>query len=136
MRAAIVARGGTATERDADGVTVITIDIPQVASLSWAMVDGVIVAGLSFDDVAAALSARAAGQTLAVSDRYQAAWSLAGDRGGNEAFVDIGAIAAASGDDLGTTGDTRDILLSIGAMGLTVPARVDASEFHFVLTVR
>ena len=48
-----------------------------------------------------------------------AAWELAGDRAGNEAFVDIGAIVDASDDALGTTGDARDILLTVGALGLT-----------------
>lgn len=136
MREAIVAHGGTATDQDADGTAVTTIEIPQVTSLSWAISDGVIVAGLGFEDVAAALAARTAGQTLAEGERYDAAWDLAGDRGGNEAFVDIGAIADASDDALGTTGDARDILFSIGALGLTAPARADATEFHVVLTVR
>jgi len=136
MREAIVAHGGTATDRDADGTTVTTIEIPQVTSLSWAMSEDVIVAGLVFEDVAAALAARTAGRTLAEGERYDAAWELAGGRGGNEAFVDIGAIADASEDALGTTGDARDILLSIGALGLTAPARADATEFRVVLTVR
>ena len=136
MRDAIAAHGGAATDRDAEGTTITTIDIPELASVSWALSEGVIVAGLTFDDVAAALAARAAGQTLAESDRYQSAWDLAGDRGGNEAFVDIGAIADASDDALGTTGDARDILLSIGALGITAPARANASEIHVVLTVR
>jgi hypothetical protein len=136
MREAIVTRGGTATEGEADGLAVTSIDIPQAISLSWAVAEDVIVGGLTFDDVAAALAARAGEETLADSERYQSAWQLAGDRGGNEAFVDIGSIADASGDALGTTGDARDILLSIGAVGLTAPARADASEIHIVLTVR
>jgi hypothetical protein len=136
MRDALGARGGQVSEREAEGTTVTTIDLPQVISLAWAMADGVIVAGLSHDDVAAALGARASGDSVAASDRYRAAWDLAGDRGGNEAFVDIGAIVDASGDALGMTGDARDILLSIGALGLTVPAHDDTSEFHVVLIAR
>jgi hypothetical protein len=136
MREAVVAHGGTAVDRDTDGTTVTTIEIPQVATIAWAMVEDVIVAGLSYEDVFAVLAARAGGETLAENERYQSVWELAGDRGGNEAFVDIGSIADASGDALGTTGDARDILLSVGAVGLTVPARADASELHIVLTVR
>ena len=136
IREAVVAHGGTATDRDAGGKTVTTVDIPQVATISWAVAEDVVVAGLSFDDVAAVLEARTEGRTLADAERYQAAWNLAGDRGGNEAFIDIGSIADASGDALGTTGDARDILLSIGAVGFTAPARADTSEIHIVLTVR
>ena len=136
VRQAIVAHGGSATDRAADGTTVTSVEIPQVGSLAWAVTEDVIVAGLGHEDVAAALAARGEGGTLAENARYRSAWELAGDRGGNEAFVDFGAIADASGDALGTTGDARDILLSIGAIGFTAPARADATEIHVVLTVR
>jgi hypothetical protein len=136
MRQAIVAHGGAATDRDANGTTVTTIEIPQVASLAWALSEDVIVAGLSYEHVAAALAARSDGGTLAENERYRRAWELAGGRAGNEAFVDFGAVADASGDALGTTGDARDILLSIEAIGFTAPAQADATEIHVVLTVR
>ncbi|HYN63030.1 MAG TPA: DUF3352 domain-containing protein, partial [Candidatus Limnocylindrales bacterium] len=136
MRDAVEEHGGQVTERDAEGTTVTSIDISQVGSLSWAMSDGVILAGLSYQDVAAALAARATGDSLAQADRYRSAWQLAGGRGGNEAFVDIGSIVSSSEDTLGTTGDARDILLSIAALGMTAPARDDSSELHAVLTVR
>jgi hypothetical protein len=136
MRGAIIAHGGTATDGEAEGMRITTVDIPQVGSLAWALSGDVIVAGLSYEDVAAALAARNEGATVAENERYRSAWELAGDRAGNEAFVDFGAIADASGDALGTTGDARDILLSIGAIGFTAPARADATEIHVVLTVR
>jgi hypothetical protein len=120
----------------AGGQTITTVEVPQVGAASWAIADGVIVAGLTPEDVAASLAAHASGQTLAVSERYRAAWQLAGDRGGNEAFADIGAIVDASDDALGTTGDARDILLTAGAMGITAPARDGNTEVHIVLTVR
>ncbi len=123
-------------ESEAAGLTITTVEVPQVGSVSWAVSDGVIVAGLTAEDVAAALAAHASGQTLAANARYRAAWELAGDRGGNEAFVDIGAIVDASDDALGTTGDARDILLTVGALGLTAPARDGNTELHIVLTVR
>jgi hypothetical protein len=136
MREALAAHGGEVSERDVAGTTVTTVAIPQVAALSWAMSDGVIVAGLSYQDVAAALAARASGDSLAQADRYGAAWELAGGRGGNEAYVDIGSIVDSSADTLGMSGDARDILLSIAALAITAPARDETSELHAVLTVR
>ncbi len=136
VRDAIGERGGQVSESQASGLTITTVAVPQVGTVSWAVSDGVIVAGLTADDVAATLSAHASGQTLAATARYGAAWELAGDRGGNEAFVDIGAIVDASDDALGTTGDGRDILLTVGALGLTAPARDANTEVHIVLTVR
>lgn len=136
LRDAIGERGGQTSESVAGGLTISTVEVPQVGAASWTVSDGVIVAGLTPDDVAAAVAAHASGQTLAASERYRAAWQLAGDRGGNEAFVDIGAIVDASEDALGTTGDTRDILLTVGALGITAPARDGNTELHIVLTVR
>jgi hypothetical protein len=133
---AVSEHGGSVTTRDVEGATVTTVNVPQVGQLSWAMSEGVIVAGLTPDDVAAALAARASGTTLASGDRYRGAWELAGTRGGNEAFLDVGSVVDATEDALGMTGDARDILLSIGAAGLTVPARDDASQLNMVLTVR
>lgn len=136
VRNAIGSHGGQVTETEAGSRTVTTVEVPQVGTASWAISDGVIVAGLTPEDVATALVAHATGQTLVTSQRYRAAWELTGDRAGNEAFVDIGAIVDASDDALGTTGDARDILLTAGALGLTAPARDGATEVHIVLTVR
>ena len=136
VRDAIGDRGGQVSDTEAGGLTITTVEVPQVGAVSWAISDGVIVAGLTPGDVAAALAAHASGQTLATSGRYGAVWDLAGDRAGNEAFVDIGAIVDASDDALGTTGDARDILLTVGALGLTAPARDGNTEVHIVLTVR
>jgi hypothetical protein len=137
VRDAIGDHGGVVSEaQTADGLAITSVEVPQVGTVSWAVSDGVIVAGLTPGDVAAALAAHASGQTLAASERYGAVWDLAGDRAGNEAFVDIGAIVDASDDVLGTTGDARDILLTVGALGLTAPARDGNTEVHIVLTVR
>ena len=136
VRDAIGDHGGQVSESEANGTTITNVEVPQVGTVSWAVSDGVIVAGLSPEDVAAALAAHASRQTLAAGERYRAAWQLAGDRAGNEAFVDIGAIVDASDDALGTSGDARDILLTVGALGLTAPARDGNTELHIVLTVR
>jgi hypothetical protein len=102
------------------------------------MRDGVVVVGLSPEDVAAAFGANASGDSLARDPRYTAAWELAGARGGNEAWVDAAALMDFAGDDLGVTGEARDILLRAEAVAMTAPARPDQnrSEFHVVLTVR
>jgi hypothetical protein len=136
MRTALEQHGAQVTERDAEGTTVTSVDIPQVGSLSWAVSEDVIIAGLDYQDVAAALAAWSSADSLGRSDRYRSAWELAGRRGGNEAYVDIGSVVDSSGDALGMTGDARDILLSIAALGMTAPARDDTSELHAVLTVR
>jgi hypothetical protein len=115
---------------------VVSVTAPQVGSASWTMVDGTIVVGLTYEDVAAAVATQSGGGALRDSASYVSAWQLAGDRGGNEAFVDIGSIVDQSPDALGMTGDARDILLSINALGLTVPARDDTSQFRAALTVR
>jgi uncharacterized protein DUF3352 len=138
MRDALQAHGSTVRERDADGVTITTLDLTQVGdiSISYAMKDGVIVAGLDPDDVAASLGAAADGTTLGASARYRAAWELTGIRGGNEFWVDVASIVDTTSDELGLTGDVRDILLHIDALAMTAPARDETSEFHVVLTAR
>jgi hypothetical protein len=57
-------------------------------------------------------------------------------RGGNEFWVDVAAVVDAAGEELGVTGDVRDILLAIDALAMTAPARDEMSEFHVVLTAR
>ena len=136
MRAALQDRGATSNQAEVEGSTITSIEVPQVGTLAYAMRDGVIVVGTSVDDVGAALAAQAHGSSLAEDDRYHAAWDLAGTRGGNEIWVDAGAMLDAAGADLGVTGDLRDILLQVGSVAMTAPADDDHSEFHFVVTVR
>ena len=110
----------------------------SVVLVMYAVAEGVVVIGLSAADVAAALEARADGGSLAADPRYTQAWELAGDRGGNELWLDVGALVDAAGEELGVTGEARDILLQAGALAMTAPARPDEarSDFHVVLTVR
>jgi predicted regulator of Ras-like GTPase activity (Roadblock/LC7/MglB family) len=136
MRDSLRARGVAIDEQDVEGVTITSIDVPQIGQLSYAMQDGVIIAGLDPDQVGKALSAAAAGTTLGASARYRSAWELAGVRGGNEFWVDVAAAVDAAGEELGVTGDVRDILLAIDALAMTAPARDEMSEFHLVLTAR
>jgi hypothetical protein len=136
MRDSLRERGVAVDEQNAEGVTITTIDVPQIGQISYAMRDGVIVSGLDPDHVAAALTAVADGTTLGASARYRSAWELAGVRGGNEFWVDVAAVVDSAGDELGVTGDVRDILLAIDALAMTAPARDEMSEFHVVLTAR
>jgi len=135
LRSGLSGIGASVTERAAGSIRVVSVQVPQLGSASWAADGEVIVLGLRYDDVAAALGA-GAGQSLADDATYAGAWQLAGDRGGNQLFVNIGAIADASPDALGMTGDARDILLSISALGLSLPARDDTSQLRAALTVR
>ncbi|MGH2418396.1 MAG: DUF3352 domain-containing protein [Candidatus Limnocylindria bacterium] len=136
MRDALRQRGAAVDEQDAEGVTITTVEVPQVGQISYAMRDGVIIAALDPEGVAAALAAAADGTTLGASARYRSAWELAGVRGGNEFWVDVAAVVDAAGAELGVTGDVRDILLAIDALAMTAPARDEMSEFHLVLTAR
>jgi hypothetical protein len=135
LRNGLAGAGATVTERQAGAVNVVSVDVPQLGSASWGMSGGVLVVGLTYDDVAAAFQA-ASGTSLADGAAYRDAWRLAGDRGGNELFVDIGSMADASPNAFGMTGDARDILLSISALGLSLPARDDASQLRAALRVR
>jgi uncharacterized protein DUF3352 len=128
---------GAATERTEDGpdaeITVLTI--PQVGEIAYAVGDGIIIIGLGVEDVSAAFQAHADGLALAVNDSYVKTFEVAGERAGNEAFVDIGAVVDLLGPALALPDDARDILAQIGSFGFTAPSRDDRLEFHAVVTV-
>jgi Protein of unknown function (DUF3352) len=126
----------TITSHEIDGFTVTTAAVFGVGSAAYAEEDGVFVAGLDAARVAGVLAAHRDGATLADDARYASAWQLAGARGGNELFIDVGAIVDAAGEEIGLSGDERDMLLQIGAVGATFPASSGASELHIVLTTR
>lgn len=136
MRDALADRGAAVDQVEAEGQPITVVDVPQLGRVAYAVRNGVVVAGLSEADVTAALAAEAGGGTLADSERYRAAWELAGDRAGNELWVDAAALVDAAESELGVTGEARDILLEIGAVAMTAPARRDRSEFYVVVTVR
>jgi hypothetical protein len=103
--------------------------------VAYAVVEGIVILGLSPDDVTAAVDAHASGRTLGSSDRYTRTFEVAGTRAGNEAFVDVGAILELLGEPVELPADARDILLQVGTVGFTAPSRDDQIEFHAVLTV-
>lgn len=138
VRDSLAQRGAAVDTQEIDGVTVTSLRVPELGTVAYAVNDGVVLLGLSVDDVTAALAAHATGDNLAVTDRYRLAWELAGQRGGNELWLDGAALMDAAGEDLGVTGEARDILQQAGALAMTAPARPDEarSDFHVVLTVR
>jgi hypothetical protein len=85
--------------------------------------------------VASALQAHADGETIAGSDRYARTFEVAGERAGNEVFIDVGAVIDLLGPTIDLPDDTLDILGQIGSFGFTAPSRDDQVEFHAVLTV-
>jgi hypothetical protein len=138
LRDALADAGAAVDSQDVGGIEITTVDVPDLGSLAYAVRDGVIVAGLDADDVAAAIAANADGTSLADSPAYQGAWELAGTRGGNEAYLHVASLADVFGDGLGLDGDARDILQAVEALAMTAPASETEqnSEFHVVLTVR
>jgi Protein of unknown function (DUF3352) len=136
VRDALTDLGAGIDERDEAGTLITTLAIPDVPAISYAMGDGVVILALSTDDVAGALRAHADGATLSASDRYQAAWELAGDRGGNEVYLDVASLVDRLGAVIDLPDDGRDILQEVGALAITAPARDDAIIFHLVVTVR
>ncbi|HET6381051.1 MAG TPA: DUF3352 domain-containing protein [candidate division Zixibacteria bacterium] len=135
LRDALEERGASVSEQEAAGVTVTSIEVPDLATVSYAVRDGVVLAGLSVEDVADALEAHD-GDSLADTPRYAAAWELAGTRGGPEIYVDVAALIDGFGSEVGIEGEAGDILREIGALAVTAPARESHSEIHIVLTVR
>ena len=129
------ATGGSTSSETHAGVEITALTIPGTAEVAFAVSDGIIIIGLGADDVAAALDAHAEGRALSRSEQYTQTFEVAGERAGNEAFVDIGALVDLMGEGLDLPDDARDILSQIGSFGFTAPSRDDRIEFHAVLTV-
>jgi hypothetical protein len=132
--------GLTAAGADSDvesvaGVDVTVLSMPQVGEIAYAESDGIIILGVGREGVVAALEAHDSGQSLSTSDAYVRTFEVAGERAGNELYVDIGAIADLLADELALPDDARDILAQLGSFGFTAPSRDDQIVFHAVLTV-
>ena len=131
----LVATGASERTEEGPGAEITVLSISQVGEIAYAVRDGVIILGLGAEDVSAALQAHADGRALGGSDRYAQTFEVAGERAGNEAFVDIGAVVDLMGATFELPDDARDILAQIGSFGFTAPSRDDRLEFHAVLTV-
>ena len=130
------ATGASVEREERNGAELVTLALGDIGSLAYAVTDdGVIIIGLAAEAVEAALAAADAGDSLATTDEYTAAYELAGTRGGNEAVVDPRALLVLLGFGGEPPSDARDILAQLGVVALTVPDRGDHLEFHAVLPV-
>ena len=134
---ALESRNLTVDRTDVAGTTILTTQLPQVGFVSWADAGGLVVLGLSADDVGSALEARAGGQTLDTVTRYRDAFA-GSERGGTELYVDLKSLMPLVLDMAGDSlpAESRDILAHVEAFGLTSPAREGRFEFHLTLTIR
>ncbi len=127
--------GASSRSESIGEVEVTVLAIPDTAEVAYAVVEGIVIMGLSAEDVGASIDAHASGRTLGASDAYTATFEVAGTRAGNEAYVDVGALMELLGDPVELPADARDILSQVGALAVTAPSRDDRIEFHAVLTV-
>jgi len=122
--------------RSVRGVTITSLSIPQVARFAYALVDGVVVAGLDDHEVAASIEAHIDGTTLAATQRYAAAFELAGGHAGNELWVDLPGLLDASSEMIDLGNEFRDILHEFGELAVAASASVDHLEVRSVLIIR
>jgi hypothetical protein len=128
-------RGSEVSEQQVAGATVTTIGVPQVGRVTWAAQDGVIVLGLTPDDVSAALQAHASGTTLGSAAGYRAAFEVAGGRGGNELYLDAAGVVPWLEGVVDLPSDARDILTHVGAAALAIATHENQIEIHATVTV-
>jgi hypothetical protein len=132
------ASGATREATTVDGLEAVEItllSLPDTLDLAYAFVDGVVVMGLTAEDVAAAIDARESGDTLGADEAYRSTFEIAGERAGTEAWADVTAFVELLGAAADLPDDARDILQQIGSFGMTIFSRDDQIEFHAVLTV-
>lgn len=135
MRSALADRGSQVRTSEVAGTTLTTVAVPQIGSVTYAVLDGVIVIGLDAAGVAAALEAHASARTLAGDDRYTGPFELAGGRAGNEFWADVSSLVDALAGILDPGTELRDILHQIGELAISATANDDRLEIHGVLTV-
>lgn len=128
-------RGSQVSEQQIAGVTVTTIGVPQVGRVAWAIQDGVVMLGLTPEDVGAALQAHASGNTLGSSAGYRSAFSSAGVRVGNELYLDAAGVLPWVETLVQLPADARVILTHVGAAAVAVPAHDNQIEINATVTV-
>jgi hypothetical protein len=136
IRAALADRGSTVTTQEVAGSTVTEITVPQIGRIAYAVVDDVVLLGLDPADIAAAIEARAAGQTLADDQRYTSSFELAGPRAGNEIWADLPSLTDALAGIIDPGSEVRDILHQIGELAMSASASDDRLDINTVLTVK
>jgi hypothetical protein len=135
MRSALADRGSKVTTRRVAGTTLTSVAVPQIGSVAYALVDGVVILGLDAADVAASLEAHAAGETLASDDRYMAPFELIGAHAGNQLWADITTLIDALSGIFDPGSELRDILHQIGELAIIATATDDRLEINGLLTV-
>lgn len=133
---ALTGAGATMTSDTSAGTQVVTLALPDTGSASYAVVDGIVILGMSPEDVHAAIEAHADGATLSNSAPYVAGFEPMDVRAGNEAWINVATLVEGFGVGLELPDDGRDILSRIGTFALTIPSRNDQIEFHVALTVK
>ena len=136
MRSSLADRGSEVTTRQVAGTSLTTVAVPQIGSVAYALVDGVVILGLDPADVAAALEAHDTGETLASDDRYRAPFELARAHAGNEFWADVPSLVDALAGIFDPGDELRDILHQIGELAISATATDDRLEINGVLTVR
>ena len=136
IRTALVERGSAVTTEQVEGSTVTAIKVPLVGRIAYAVVDDVLLLGLDPADVAAAIEARAARQTLADDERYTSPFELAGAHAGNEVWADLPSLTDALASIVDPGSEVRDILHQIGELAMSASAGDDRLEIKAVLTVK
>lgn len=136
MRSGLADRGSRVTARQVAGTSVTSVAVPQVGTVAYALVDGVVLIGLDAADVAAALEAHDAGETLETDDRYLATFELASGHAGNELWADIPSLVDALAGTFDPGSELRDILHQIGELAMSANATDDRLEINGVLTVK
>src|SRR5204863_612375 len=132
---ALKGRGSEVSETQVAGVTVTTIGVPQVGRVAWAAQDGVIVLGLTADDVGAALEAHVSGTTLGAAAAYRSAFETAGGRGGNEIYLDGAGVLPWLEGMIALPSDARDILTHVGAAAIAIASHENEIQIHATVTV-
>jgi hypothetical protein len=136
IRQALQQRGARVTTADASGATITSISMPDVGSAAYTLSDGVVVIGLDAGAVREALQAHGERDTLAAAQRYSSTFASLGAHGGTELYLDVPALLDALGGAIDVSGQTRDMLQHVDAVGVSIPTRDDHIELHAVVTIR
>ncbi len=131
--------GAESRSETREGVEITVVTVPDLGEIAYAMVDGIVIAGLSVDDVLEAVGVHEGEEdSLSNSPAYLDAFRLAGEHGGTAAFANLGAlieVGVLAEAGVGLPDDARDILSQLGAFGITFLPRADFIEFHAAITV-
>ncbi|MEO8639033.1 MAG: DUF3352 domain-containing protein, partial [Chloroflexota bacterium] len=114
MRSALADRGSKVTTRRVAGTMLTSVAVPEIGTVAYALLDGVVILALDAADVAASLEAHATGETLASDDRYMAPFELIGAHAGNQLWADIPTLIDALSGIFDPGSELRDILHQIG----------------------